>query len=193
MAAKRDTAEGTARGATALPDARPADASFGPIVSSAHLAAGGSPALSEAEFGLILAIRAFERWVVRCMAAAGEPSLSPLEVVMLNVVHHRDRPKPAADIALILDIEEAHVAAYALKKLEKAGLVAIRRNGKEKLVEATAQGVAACERYAAVREQLLVKGLRSSGPSEPTLSEVGEALRALSGYYNQAARSAATI
>jgi predicted MarR family transcription regulator len=85
------------------------------------------------------------------------------------------------------------VAAYALKKLEKAGLVAIRRNGKEKLVEATAQGVAVCERYAAVREQLLVKGLRSSGPSEAALSEVGEALRALSGYYNQAARSAATI
>ncbi|SMF71804.1 Predicted transcription regulator, contains HTH domain, MarR family [Tistlia consotensis] len=179
--------------ATAEAAGAPGAALYGPIVSSAHLAAGGSPALSEAEFGLILSIRAFERWVVRCMAAAGEPNLSPLEVIMLNVVRHRDRPKPAADIALILDIEEAHVAAYALKKLQKAGLVAIRRNGKEKLVEATERGIAACERYAAVREQLLVKGLRSSGPSEATLSEVGEALRALSGYYNQAARSAATI
>lgn len=164
-----------------------------PIVSSAHLAAGGSPALSEAEFGLILAIRAFERWVVRCMAASGETNLSPLEVVMLHVVRHRDRPKPAADIALILDIEEAHVASYALKKLQKAGLVAIRRVGKEKVVEATERGIEACTRYAAIREQLLVKALRSSGPSEAALSEVGEALRALSGYYNQAARSAVTI
>ena len=45
---------------------------------------------------------------------------------------------------------------------------------------------------AAIREQLLVKPLRSSGPSEEILSEVGEVLRAVSGYYNQAARSAAT-
>ncbi len=164
-----------------------------PIVSSAHLAAGGSPALSETEFGLMLAVNAFERWVVRCMAAAGTPNLSPLEVIILHIVRHRDRPKPCADIALILDIEETHVATYALRKLEKAGLVTMRRAGKEKVVEATAAGIEACTRYAAVREQLLVKPLRTSGPSEEMLSDVGEVLRALSGYFNQAARAAATI
>ncbi len=46
-----------------------------PIVSSAHLAAGGSPALSEFEFGLILAVHAFDRWVVGCMSASGVPNL----------------------------------------------------------------------------------------------------------------------
>lgn len=164
-----------------------------PVVSSAHLAAGGSPALSEAEFGLMLAVHAFERWVVRCMAAAGVPNLSPLEVVILHIVRHRDRPKPCADISLILDIEEAHVATYALRKLEKAGLVTMRRVGKEKVVEATPAGVEACTRYAAIREQLLVKSLVTSGPSEEMLSQVGEVLRALSGSFNQAARSAATL
>lgn len=166
---------------------------YEPIVSSAHLAAGGSPALSEAEFGLILAVHAFERWIVRCMAASGIANLSPLEVLILHIVRHRDRPKPCADISLILDIEEAHVASYALRKLEGAGLVKMRRAGKEKLVEATAAGIEACTRYTAIREQLLVKPLRSSGPSEEILSEVGEVLRAVSGYYNQAARSAATV
>lgn len=166
---------------------------YEPIVSSAHLAAGGSPALSEAEFGLILAVHAFERWIVRCMAASGVANLSPLEVLILHIVRHRDRPKPCADISLILDIEEAHVASYALRKLEGAGLVKMRRVGKEKLVEATAAGIEACTRYTAIREQLLVKPLRSSGPSEEILSEVGEVLRAVSGYYNQAARSAATV
>ena len=164
-----------------------------PIVSSAHLAAGSSPALSEMEFGLILALRAFDRWIVRCMAAAGVPNLSPIEVLILHIVRHRDRAKRFADIALILDIEETHVIAYALRKLETSGLVSTRREGKEKVVLATKAGVDLCTRYATVREQLLVKPLRTSGPSEKALSEVGEMLRAVSGYYNQAARAAATV
>ena len=164
-----------------------------PIVSSAHLAAGGSPALSELEFGLILALHAFDRWVVRCMAAAGMPNLSSIEVLILHIVRHRDRPKRFADIALILDIEEAHVVAYAVRKLEKAQLLATRREGQEKMVVVTRAGLELCTRYAAVREQLLVKPLRSSGPTEAALSNVGEMLRAVSGYYNQAARSAATV
>ena len=164
-----------------------------PVVSSAHLAAGGSPALSETEFGMILAMHAFERWVVRCMAASGVPNLSPLEVIILHIVRHRDRPKPCADVSLILDIEESYVASYALRKLEAAGLVRTYRVGKEKLVEATQSGVDACTRYAQLREQILVRPLRSSGPGEETLSATGEVLRAISGYYNQAARSAATV
>lgn len=164
-----------------------------PIVSSAHLAAGSSPALSELEYGLILAVHAFDRWIVRCMAAAGLPNLSPIEVLILHIVRHRDRAKRFADIALILDIEEAHVIAYALRKLEAANLVTTRRDGKEKVVSATAAGVNLCTRYAEVREQLLVRPLRTSGPAEASLSEVGEMLRAVSGYYNQAARSAATV
>ena len=164
-----------------------------PVVSSAHLAAGESPALSELEFGLILAVRAFDRWIVRCMAASGVPNLSSIEVLILHIVRHRDRPKRFADIALILDIEEMHVVTYALRKLESAGLISTRREGKEKLVRATALGMDICTRYAAVREQLLVKPLRSSGPSEAVLSDVGETLRTVSGHYNQAARSAATV
>lgn len=164
-----------------------------PIVSSAHLAEGGSPALSELEFGLILLFHAFDRWVVRCMAASGIPNLSPLEVLILHIVRHRDRSKTFADIALILDIEESHIVTYAVRKLEATGLVSTHRRGKEKTVSVTPHGAEICARYTAVREQLLVKPLRTSGPSEEALSSIGEMMRALSGYYNQAARSAATV
>ena len=67
------------------------------IVSSAHLAAGRSPALSELEYGLILASHAFHRWIVRCMAAVGIPQLSATEVLILNTVRHRGRPKKLVD------------------------------------------------------------------------------------------------
>ena len=120
---------------------------LGPIVTSAHLAAGASPGLSEVEFGLILAGHAFDRWMVRCMAAAGVPDLSPVEVLVLHTVRHRDRPKKLADICLVLGIEDTHVVAYAIKKLALAGLVSSKKAGKEKFVTATREGANACQRW----------------------------------------------
>lgn len=165
----------------------------GPIVSSAHLAAGALPGLSEVEFGLSLAVHAFHRWMIRCMAAAGMPDLSPIEILVLHSVRHRERPKKLADLCLVLGIEDTHVITYAVKKLVAAGLVISTKAGKEKLVAATAAGAAACDRYHAIRERLLVHGVNSTGLPDPTLSELGSLLRALSGHYDQAARAAASL
>jgi predicted MarR family transcription regulator len=166
---------------------------IGPIVSSAHLAAGALPGLSEVEFGLILAGHAFERWMVRCMGAAGVPDLSGVEVLVLHTVRHRDRPKKLADICLVLGIEDTHVVSYAIKKLALAGLVVSKRAGKEKVVVATKAGADACQRYHEVRERLLVKPVKSAGLPDAMLSELGALLRALSGHYDQAARSATSL
>jgi predicted MarR family transcription regulator len=164
-----------------------------PVVSSAHLAAGASPGLSEVEYGLILAGHGFNRWMVRCMAAAGRPGMSTTEILILHTVRHRDRPKRLADILLVLDIEDAHIASYAIRKLEEAGLVATGRAGKEKLVAATEAGATLCAAYAEVRERLLARPLRGAGPAEAQLSQVAELLRGLAGFYEQAARAAATL
>jgi predicted MarR family transcription regulator len=164
-----------------------------PVVSSAHLAAGASPGLSEVEFGMMLAMRAYERWMLRCMAAAGVAGLSPLDVLVLHTVRHRDRPKRLADIALVLDIEEPHLANYAVRKLAGLNLVSTSRAGKDKVVAATAAGIAVCTKYAAIRERLLAERVRDGGPTEAALSDVAGLLRSLSGFYQQAARSAATL
>ncbi|MEK9971143.1 MAG: hypothetical protein VW600_18570, partial [Ferrovibrio sp.] len=58
---KSGTAKGPARGT----------AKHRPIVSSAHLATNKLMELSEFEFALMMASNAFNRWIVRCMAAAG--------------------------------------------------------------------------------------------------------------------------
>lgn len=168
-------------------------AAVGPVVSSAHLAGGASPALSEVEYGLMIFSSAFERWMVRCMAAAGLPGLSPTEVAILHSVAHRDREKRMADIALVLDIEDTHIVSYALKKLEAAGLVSSRRDGKEKVVRISETGFAACTRYGQLREKLLIGLTRQARLSENELSEAATLLRMLSGAYNQAARAAATF
>jgi predicted MarR family transcription regulator len=165
----------------------------GPIVSSAHLAAGAMPALSELEFGLILASHAFERWMVRCIAAAGVPNLSALDVLVLHTVHHRGRNKTLADIGLVLNVEDSHVVNYSIKKLSTLGLVSTGRVGKEKSVSITAHGADICEKYKTIREELLVNTVKRLQLDEDTLSTIAATLRALSGNFDQAARAAVSL
>jgi predicted MarR family transcription regulator len=173
--------------------AAPQSGELGPIVSSAHLATGLLPALSELEFGLILLGHAFNRWIVHCAAAAGFADLSALEVLVLHTVNHRGRPKRLADICLVLNIEDTHLVTYAVKKLQAQGLVASGRRGKEKTVSIAAKGEGLCRRYREIREALLVKPVRGAGADEHKLSELAGTMRALSGHYDQAARSAASL
>ena len=160
------------------------------IVSSAHLAEGSFPEVSELEFGLIIAGNAFERWTVRAMAAAGHPELSALDVLVLHRVRHRDRPKKLADICLVLNVEDTHTVNYAIKKLTRAGLVTEGRQGKEKIVEITAKGVEICETYKAIRETLLLSAVSEAGLDPDQISRLSAILRSMSGQYDQAARAA---
>jgi predicted MarR family transcription regulator len=172
---------------------RPLVPDIGPVVSSAHLASSSLPALSEVEFALTMANHAFHRWMVRCMTAAGMPGLSPLEVLIVHLVHHRARPKTLADICLVLNIEDTHLANYAIRKLEAHELVRTGRKGKEKTVAITDTGAQLCTRYGEIREALLVRAARQMGHDPADISRMAALLRTLSGAYDQAARAAAAL
>jgi predicted MarR family transcription regulator len=169
-----------------------------PIVSSAHLVSERAAALSEFEYGLIVAANAFNRWIVRAMSAAGLKDLGALDVLVLHSVNHRGREKKLADLCFVLNVEDTHTVTYALRKLTRLGLVAGTRRGKEIFYTTTEAGQEACARYRAVREDCLVNafGAFAGGKIEDRDAEVGEAaelLRALSGLYDQAARAAASL
>lgn len=172
------------------------------IVSSAHLVSERAAELSAYEYGVILASNAFDRWTVRCMAAAGHPELGALDVLVLHAVNHRDREKRLSDICFVLNIEDSHTVNYALKKLEKLSLVTRSRRGKETFYGTSAEGQEACRKYREVREDCLVSafeafaGGRGDGREGDLQGQIGEAaelLRALSGLYDQAARAAASL
>jgi predicted MarR family transcription regulator len=163
------------------------------IVSSAHLVSERSPELSEFEFGMILAVNAFNRWVVRCMTAAGIKDLSALEVLLLHHVHHRARKKKLADICFMYNIEDTHVASYSLKKLIAIGLVESEKIGKEVLFSTTDKGVQVIERYRQVREHCLMNQFSREGGENYDLGEMAQFLRYLSALYDQAARAATSL
>lgn len=175
------------------PDAKLTETLLGPIVSSGHLASGAMPALSEFEFALTMNVHAFHRWMLRCMAAAGVPDLTPMDVLVLHNVNHRGKAKRLADICLVLNIEDTHIVNYSLKKLERLKLIKSGRKGKEKTVAVTQGGEDACRRYAQVREQLLVKSVLATSIDPQRLSEIAAVIRSLSGQYDQAARAAASL
>lgn len=174
----------------AQPAANPAKV---PIVSSAHLASGRSAELSEFEFGMIIAGNAFHRWAVRCISAAGMKDMTATDVLVLHHINHRAREKKLADIAFILNIEDTHIVNYSLKKLHALGLVKTEKRGKEVLYSTNEAGQAICKRYFEIREQVLVSGLAGDGTESFELSELARFLRILSGLYDQAARSAASM
>lgn len=170
-----------------------------PIVSSAHLVSERAAELSEFEYGLIVADNAFARWIVRCMAAAGQADMGALDVLVLHSVNHRGRAKRLADLSFVLNVEDTHTTTYALKKLARLGLVAGTRQGKEMFYGTTDAGRAACERYREVREACLIRAMDALGQGalnperRARVAELAGLLRALSGLYDQAARAAASL
>lgn len=169
-----------------------------PIVASAHLVSEQAAELSELEFGLMTATNAFNRWVVRCMSAAGSPDLGALDVLVLHQVNHRSRRKKLADICFLLNIEDSHTVTYALRKLTRLGLIAGEKSGKEIHYATTRAGEELCERYRQVREDCLISALEAFSPAgaEELNEQAGAAaslLRAISGLYDQAARAATSL
>ncbi len=163
------------------------------IVSSRHLAEGEGWEVSEFEFGLIIAYNAFSRWMTRCMAAAGQPDLSPLDILILHNVNHRDREKRLSDICFLLNIEDSHTVNYALRKLLKVGLLASEKRGKEVFYSTSETGTELCRAYRDIRRQCLLDAVGRTDLSGAELREIAGALRTLSGQYDQASRAAASL
>jgi len=164
----------------------------GRIVSSQHLVSPKSPELSEFEFGMIIAWHAFSRWMTRCMTAAGVKDMTPIDVLVLHHVAHRDSEKRLADICFVLNVEDTHVVSYSLRKLAALGLVHSRKLGKEAFFATTGAGREVCAAYRDVREACLMPGFTGSAEDNAQIGDLARLLRTLSGRYDQAARAAST-
>ncbi len=146
--------------------------------------------LSEFEFTLIVVMFGFSRWVETCMAAANVRGLSALDTLVLHAVNHRARGRRLSEICTVLNIDESHLVAYALKKLVAAKLVTFRTRGREHHYSTTTAGDEACLAYRRVREEFLVKSLSWLGAGVADLARIETLLRAMSGLYDQAGRFA---
>jgi predicted MarR family transcription regulator len=181
----------SAKAAVPIARAVPRKAGAAGIVSSSHLVSAKSVELSELEFGLIVAWNAFSRWAVRCMAAAGCPDLTIMDVLVLHHICHRARNKKVGDICFVLNVEDTHIVAYSLKKLVGADLAQADKVGKEVFYSPTANGERAVARYREVREACLIANLDADRNAD--IGASARLLRTMSGLYDQAARAATSL
>jgi predicted MarR family transcription regulator len=154
------------------------------------VASAQSRELSEFEFSLIILMFGFQRWVVNCMEASRFRGLSALDVLVLHAVNHRARGRRMSEICMVLNVDDTHLVAYALKKLVAAGLVHVAAQGRERHYETTAPGDQACMEYRRVRETFLIPALSWLSSERSVVRDAGAFMRTMTAIYDQAGRFA---
>ena len=162
------------------------------ILSSAHLVGENGVALSEFEYGLTMVNNAFQRWLQSCSIACEQHNLSPLDILVIHNICHRDRAKRITDVAFTLNLDDTHNVSYSVRKMAKSGLLQHEKRGKETFYSVTKQGKEFCLEYAKIRERCLVQALEHLSIDD-SLGEVAKLMRTLSGLYAQASRAASSL
>ena len=149
-----------------------------------------STRLSDLEFAMIVSINGFHSWVSHCAEAAGGRGMGPLDVLVLHAINQRARNKRLADICLVLNVEDTHTVAYALKKLEDYGYATHKQDGRDRIYEASPDGDAFCARYVEIREKALVDSLKGDEVDFAKLDDATRTLNRMTRHYAQASRTA---
>jgi len=145
--------------------------------------------LSRFEYNLLTLTFGFSRWVETCMSACNVNGLGALDILVLHAVNHRARGRRLSEIAMVLNINDSYLIAYALKKLTAAGLVAAKRSGRERHYTATERGDLACRAYREAREVFLVEPFFAEG-GDPDVARASALLSRMTSIYEQACRTA---
>ncbi|MBU3737811.1 MAG: winged helix DNA-binding protein [Rhodoferax sp.] len=170
---------------TSRPAPDPTGATPPPFIPSAP-----SQELSQFEYALLTLMFGFQSWSEACMEAAGYRGLQALDILTLHAVNHRARARRQADICMVLNIDEPHRVAYALKKLVAAGLVGATLIGRQRHYETTSEGEAACLAYRRIREAHLVPQLSWVASREGALADATGLLSTMTALYAQSGRLA---
>jgi predicted MarR family transcription regulator len=148
------------------------------------------PNLSEFELSLVILSQSFERWQVRCMAAAGAGDMTATDISILHYLNHHGTERTLADIGYVLNIEDIHVVSYSLKKAIGLGLAHKARFGKEVRFATTQKGRDLCLSFREIRESCLAPIFSGAKSESSRIADGAQLLNTLSDRYIQAARTA---
>ena len=149
---------------------------------------------TEFEWAVMRFFSAFERSCLQLSVTAGARELSFQELVLLHVVAMQHHPQTSQSIARQLNRDDIQNLQYALRKLEKRGLIAksIAERSKTAHYAITASGREAVGLYAQIRAQLLTGRTELVSEVDAKLKEATQLLSVLTGIYDDVARVAAT-
>lgn len=152
----------------------------------------GGELLSELELSLTVLWNSVRRWMSQRSNSDAVNGLSDLDVFLLHLLVYRKKRLRGVDLAFALAIDDMHLVSYSLKKLTKMGVTSSSKVGKEVFYQSTSKGKEHYLSFLSAREKYLepAMGLLLNGKTD--IAVLNEALRTLSGIYEQAARAAAS-
>jgi predicted MarR family transcription regulator len=165
------------------------------LLHQSHLApTSAEDVFVEFEFALHHITEAFSRWSSALHEYVSGELLPVHDVSVLQMIRMNERPKSAAEIGKFLNRDDGSNILYALRKLDKAGL--IRKSGgpsRQTTYQVTDRGRELTDRYATMRKDILLGSIaRLSGPADE-LAKATSMIWQISGLYEQAARKMAMM
>ena len=143
--------------------------------------------LSQLEMSLTVLWNSARRW----LSKRSSSGLSDLDVFLMHMLAYRNTSMRASDLAFALAIDDMHLVSYSLKKLTKLGFTTSYKSGKEVVYRATPAAVEHRNAFLEDRARYVEPAIQHLMVSGIDIEALTKALRALSGVYEQAARSAA--
>jgi predicted MarR family transcription regulator len=144
-------------------------------------------ALTGFEWSLWRLSAAFIRWQGECLSVlAGQP-LGGHDTALLHVVAYHSRPKGLSEIARLLGRVDLANIQYAIRKLNRLGLIerVAGLSRKDTLYRVTPAGAGLIRAYRALRRELLVSVAEDTGEDFAALER---RLVRLTGIYENATR-----
>lgn len=145
------------------------------------------------EFALMQVYEAYQRWAVQGQRLVSEGDITFNEVVVLHVVRMQERAKDAATIAKLVNRDDLPNVLYNLRKLVSLGLVEKVKSGSSTLFRVTDRGLLETDRYAELRQQLLLENADQVSNLDEKLDSLIRLLHVMTGLYDSAARETAVI
>jgi predicted MarR family transcription regulator len=148
---------------------------------------------TELEFALMRTFESFGRWQAQCLASVFDLEASGPENALLHVIRMNDRRKSIKELARLMNRDDIPNIQYTLRKLIAAELVERSGSGRSGVTYAvTAKGKEATDKYAQIRQMLLIAAIEAVPGFSQKLSDATRTLELLAGIYDQVARVAAT-
>jgi predicted MarR family transcription regulator len=146
------------------------------------------------EFALHNITESFSRWSAILHEFVSGESIPSQDVSLLQTIRMNDRPKSAVEIGKFQNREDSSNILYALRKLEKSGLIS-KSSGpsRQTTYRVTEFGREVTDRYAQMRKQVLLDAISRSVGSPDEITTLTEGIWHISGLYEQAARKMAMM
>lgn len=159
-----------------------------------HLAASEAEAqLTDYEFAMMAANNGFERFVIQTARLTGAPELTFTETVLIHVIRMHETPKDTATIARFLNRDDLPNIQYSVRKLVTSGLVQRRKVGTSTVYSVSEAGKAWTERYAMIRQKVLLDLLADQPGFLATLRQASHSMFLMAGLMDASFRRAAAF